>query len=233
MPAFPWLRPKRDSGSFLKENTMKTILCFGDSNTWGYIPGSAGERMPYESRWPGVLQAALGSGCRVLEEGLSGRMSAWEDPMKADRNGKAQLPALLESHRPVDLLTLMLGTNDMKSYMHLGPEDCALAQNALIDVVEAAACGPGGSRPVILLIAPPLIVASPALVGPLFDGGIAKSAGLAEAYRQVAALRNCLFLDAGRIARPSARDGLHLDPEGHRKLAEAVAPLVRSAVLTP
>jgi lysophospholipase L1-like esterase len=212
---------------------MRNILCFGDSNTWGYVPGTAGDRFPLEVRIPGVLQASLGPGYRILEEGLNGRMSVWDDPMSpdrnADRNAKSQLPFLLESHKPLDLVSIMLGTNDLKAYMNLGPHAIAQAQGVLIDLVDAAKCGPGGSRPAILLIAPPLVVESPTPFGHIFDGAIPKSLAMADAYREVAREKNCLFLDAGSLVRTSVRDGIHLDPESHRELAEAMASVLKRA----
>lgn len=209
---------------------MRTILCFGDSNTWGYVPGTAGERFPLEIRIPGVLQTLLGSGYRVLEEGLNGRMSVWDDPMSPERNAKRQLPFLLETHRPLDLVSIMLGTNDLKAYMNLDPYAIAQAQGVLIDLVDAAKCGTGGSRPAILLIAPPLVVETPTPFGHVFDGAIPKSQGLADAYREVAREKHCLFLDAGALVRTSVRDGIHLDPESHRLLAEAIASTVKGAL---
>lgn len=210
---------------------MKTILWFGDSNTWGYVPGTAGERFPLEVRAPGVLQARLGPGYRVLEEGLNGRMSVWDDPMSPDRNAKRQLPFLLETHTPLDLVSIMLGTNDLKAYMNLGPHAIAQAQGVLIDLVDAAKCGPGGSRPKILLIAPPLVVETPTPFGHIFDGAIAKSGGLADAYREVAVQKNCLFLDAGSLVRTSVRDGIHLDETAHRGMADAIAEMVKRALV--
>lgn len=209
---------------------MRSLICFGDSNTWGFVPGTAGDRFPYQDRIPGVLQALLGSGFRVLEEGLIGRMSVWEDPMSPDRNAKGQLPFLLETHKPLDLVSIMLGTNDLKAYMNLGPHAIAEAQGVLIDIVEGAKCGPGGARPVILLIAPPLVVETPTPFGHKFDGAIPKSMALADAYRDVARERNCLFLDAGALVRTSTRDGIHLDADSHRKLAEAMAETIRRAL---
>ena len=205
---------------------MKTILCFGDSNTWGYVPGSQGERMPYGTRMVDVLRERLGAGFRVLEEALNGRMSAWEDPLTPGRNARNQLPFLLESHRPLDLVSIMLGTNDLKHYMGLGPHDCALAQGALIDIVEAAECGPGGARPKILLIAPPLVVEASVPFGHVFDGAIPKSQGFAAAYKGIAAQRNCLFMDAGSTVSTSSVDGIHLDPEAHRILGETLAKIM-------
>ncbi len=218
---------------------MKTILCFGDSNTWGYVPGTDGERFPYAIRMPGILQALLGPEYRVVEEGLNARMSGWDDPQTADRNARKQLPAILETHRPLDLVSIMLGTNDLKRYMNLGPLDCARAQEALLDIIAAAGAGPGGVQakpgsggavPRILLMAPPLVVETPTPFGDTFDGAIVKSRGLAAAYREVAERRGCLFLDAGNLVETSRRDGIHLEAEAHRQLAEALAPAISSAL---
>jgi lysophospholipase L1-like esterase len=205
---------------------MKTVLLFGDSNTWGYVPGSAGERQPYSQRTAGVLQAALGADVRILEEGLNGRMTAWDDPLTPDRNGLAQLPAMLETHRPLDLVSLMLGTNDLKRYMNLGPAECALGLNALIDIVSASGCGPRGQRPKILIIAPPRVVETATPFGRTFDDAIPKSHGFAAAYAEVAAQRECLFLDASTVASASARDGIHFDAEAHGKMGRALAALL-------
>lgn len=209
---------------------MKSVLLFGDSNFWGFIPGTPAERMPYGTRIPETIQARAGAGFRIVEEALSGRMTAWEDPLTPDRNGARQLPILLETHRPLDLVAIMLGTNDLKRYMHLSPVDCALGQNRLVDIIEAAGCGPGGARPRILLIAPPLVVDTPTPYGRLFDGAIEKSLGFADAYRKIAEQRRCLFLDAGSLVATSKRDGIHLDPEAHRKLGEAIAEAVVTAL---
>lgn len=209
---------------------MKHVVCFGDSNTWGYIPRTEGERYPFEERYPGILQARLGAGIRVHEEGLSGRMTGWDDPHTPDRNGLRQIAALLETHRPMDMLVIMLGTNDLKRFMNLEAVDCALALDALIDRVEAARCGVGGARPALLVVAPPQVVETPTPFGRKFEGGIEKSKGFAAAYREIAQQRNCLFLDAASVARASERDGIHLDQEGHRRLAEAVAEIVKRAL---
>lgn len=205
---------------------MKTVMIFGDSNTWGFLPGTNAERMPFGTRIPDIVQARLGDRFRVVEEALNGRMTAWEDPLTPQRNAKVQLPFLLESHRPLDLVSIMLGTNDLKHYMNLGPYDCAMGQNALIDIVETAGCGPGGGRPKVLLIAPPLVVETPTPFGHTFDGAIPKSQGFAAAYREIAGQRGCLFLDAASLAKTSVRDGIHLDEAGHKAIGEAIAGVI-------
>lgn len=209
---------------------MKHVVCFGDSNTWGYIPRTEGERYPFEDRYPGILQARLGAGIRVHEEGLSGRMTGWDDPHTPDRNALDQIAAVLETHRPMDMLVIMLGTNDLKRFLNLEAVDCALALDALIDRVEAARCGANGARPVILIVAPVHVVETPTPFGRKFEGAIPKSEGFAAAYREIAQQRKTLFLDAASVAKASALDGIHIDKEGHRRLAGAVAEIVERAL---
>ena len=209
---------------------MQHVVCFGDSNTWGYIPGTEGERYPFEDRYPGILQGLLGPGMRVHEAGLNGRMTGWDDPHTPDRNALTQIAAVLETHRPMDMLVIMLGTNDLKRFMNLEAVDCALALDALIDRVEAARCGATGGRPALLVVSPPHVVESPTPFGRKFEGAIPKSHAFAAAYAEIAAQRKCLFLDAASVAKTSARDGIHLDQEAHRRLAEAVAPIVKKAL---
>ena len=100
--------------------TATTILCFGDSNTWGFIPGSDCERYAPDVRWPGVMAADLGPGYRVVEEAQNGRMTAWEDPAEpfVSKCGLTFLPVVLESQKPIDLVIIMLGTNDLKLHMN-------------------------------------------------------------------------------------------------------------------
>lgn len=212
---------------------MKHILLLGDSNTWGYMPATQGDRYPHAVRYPTLLQAKLGSGYRVIEEALNGRMTAWDDPLNADRNALQQINTILESHRPLDFIVIMLGTNDLKHYMHKEAVDSALAHNALLDRIETYGCGPvqGGQRgkPQVLIVAPPLVVASDSPYGRLFEGAIEKSRAFAAAYRDIAQKRNCLFLDAAQVTKTSALDGIHLDEASHKSLAEAVGQILLKA----
>ena len=98
----------------MKGYKMKRILCFGDSNTWGWNPANK-ERFDENSRWTGILKNKLGENYDIIEEGLNGRTTVWDDPIEGYKNGKKHLPSCLESHRPLDIVVLMLGTNDLKS----------------------------------------------------------------------------------------------------------------------
>ncbi len=138
---------------------MKHLLCFGDSNTWGYVPGS-GQRFPLQVRWPGVLQARLGSRWRVIEEGLNGRTTIHQDPERDGRNARLFLGPLLESHAPLDLLILMLGTNDLMPCYASSAADVAAGVGILLDIVATSGAGPSATAPAVLLVAPPRIKAA-------------------------------------------------------------------------
>ena len=122
---------------------MYEILCFGDSNTWGYNPATR-ERFPRDVRWTGVLQAALGKDFHVIEEGLNGRTTVWEDPVEGDKVGKRHLAPCLESQAPLDLVVLMLGTNDTKQRYSAPPTDIARGIGVLLDIIAASTAGQQG-----------------------------------------------------------------------------------------
>jgi lysophospholipase L1-like esterase len=206
---------------------MFELMCFGDSNTWGYAPRT-GERYPRSVRWTGVLQASLGSDFLVIEEGLNGRTTVWEDPVEGDRMGKRHLLPCLQSHAPLDLVVLLLGTNDLKKRYSAPPCDIAAGAGVLMDIILASRAGNAGAAPPILLLAPPpLDAAGTAAFGGMFDGGAEKSRELGRLYREAARLRGCSFIDTGSIITSSEIDGIHLDEKAHRALGEAVAVEVR------
>jgi len=200
----------------------KSILCYGDSITWGYNPKD-GSRLPPEDRWPRVLEAELQGRARVVEEGLNGRTVATDEPSRPYRNGLALLPPLLEAHAPLDAVIIMLGTNDSAPCYGLSAGRIAMNCAGLIRAVQAA---PSGAACKLLLIAPPPLGALSPEMALLYAGGEAVSRGLADAYATVAARFNCLFLDAGKVAEASKIDGVHLDPPEQRKLALAVRDVV-------
>ena len=204
---------------------MKTVLCYGDSNTWGSDP-ETGERFPEDVRWPGVLARELGEGYRVIEEGLPGRTTVRDDPIEGDyKNGKTYLKACLESHRPIDLITLMLGTNDLKARFGSSASDIAQGAASLADIMLRSGCGPDGGAPVVVLISPPA-VAELTDMAQMFEGAEEKSSQFPEHYGRFAEQQGCEFFDASRVIVSSDVDGIHLDPGEHRKLGEAVAARV-------
>lgn len=133
---------------------MQTVLCYGDSNTWGYNPRTQA-RYSRSERWPGVLAAELGSGFHVVEEGLNGRTTVWDDPIEGYKNGKEYLIPCLESHKPLDLVIILLGTNDLKTRFSVTASDIASSAGVLVKMTLKSETGPALAAPQVLLIAPP------------------------------------------------------------------------------
>lgn len=202
------------------------ILCFGDSNTFGSNP--EGGRHPREIRWPGRLQILLGQEDYVIEEGMGGRTTVFDDPLEPNRSGMAALPIALQSHRPLDLVILSLGTNDCKSHLHASPRVIANGMESLCNRVNMFQYGAGYPVPKLFLISPILMgndMEHSAFAS--FDAASAqKPPLLAPLYQEVANRYDALFLDASTIAAPG-RDQLHMAAEGHLALAEAVAETIK------
>jgi lysophospholipase L1-like esterase len=205
--------------------TVKTIVCFGDSNTWGYDPATR-TRFPSDVRWTGVLQRTLGNGYKVIEEGLNGRTTNVEDPMQPHRNGLTYLPPCLESHMPLDLVTIMLGTNDLKARFGRSGSDIAEAAASLAGVARTLPVGPDGGGPKVLLITPPPVAKLTAFAE-MFVGAEEKSRRFGQHFRTVAEWHAAPVLDAGDVIRSSDLDGIHFEADEHRKLGEAVAREVK------
>lgn len=206
---------------------MKRILCYGDSNTWGFIPLTA-ERYSQAVRWTGVLQKTLGTDYQVIEEGLNGRTTVWNDPHSDGRNGRDYLLPCLESHMPLDLVILMLGTNDLKQKFSATATDIAEGAGFLGRLILLSKAGIQYHPPKLILAAPPTILEQTAY-GEAFDGGFEKSRKFAKAYKRIADELNCPFLDASACVQSSKRDGIHLEAEEHTKLGLAMAIAVQKA----
>ena len=199
----------------------KHIVCFGDSNTHGYCadPNDTADhtdRFTEDERWTCLLQKALGEDYLVLEEGLSGRTTVFRDPLHECMSGLDVIYSTLMSHEPVDLLIIMLGTNDTKERFNASPACIGIGMERLAMKAETVGAWRGG-RPNILIVAPPHIGA----------GHNAASMGVAEQYRQKCAAHGWAFLDAEGVAEFNTVDYMHLSRRGHSQLAEALAPLVR------
>lgn len=202
---------------------MRTVMCFGDSNTHGTV-AMAGlrdrQRFDRATRWPGVLATALGADWHVIEEGNAARTTLHEDPIEgAHKSGLRILPALLESHRPLDLVVVMLGTNDLKARFSVTAYDIALSLERLVATIQASDCGPDGAAPQVLVVIPVPIIETGAL-GPMFAGGAAKSRDLAARCAERLAVP---MLDAGLVAQVDPVDGIHLTAEGQGAIGQAVA----------
>jgi lysophospholipase L1-like esterase len=207
---------------------MITVLCYGDSNTWGREP-LKDTRFPLDVRWPGVLRQQLGSGYWVIEEGLNGRTTVWDDPVSEGRSGKAYLVPCLTSHMPLDLVVLLLGSNDLKPKFSLSAYEIARGTATLIEIIRKSGAGPQGNSPQVLLISPPHVIPieGESEWREQFEGAAEKSRGLAQHYAGVARKFGVHFLDAAGVMESSPRDGIHFEAEGHARLGIAVAAEVK------
>ena len=206
---------------------MINILCFGDSNTNGTNP--AGGRWPRDKRWPGILQRLLGEDYYVIEEGCGGRTTVFEDCLELDKNGRTQLRVALRTHRPLDLVVIMLGTNDMKQRFNLLPADIACGAAELGKLVESFDYGAGFPTPKVLLVSPIHLgesVENSCYTG-FAPGAVAVSKALAPYYKAQAAAHSWLYFDASTVAGPSAKDKLHMEAEDHEALARAFADIIK------
>ncbi len=201
------------------------VVAYGDSNTWGYDPAT-GARFAAGLRWTGVMSQELGGGFSVIEEGLSGRTSVFDDPIEPYRNGLAYLPPCLLSHAPLDVLIISLGCNDLKRRFSLSPGDIALGVERLVVTAKSLPVGRAGATPDIILAAPPPVAELTAFAD-MFEGAQEKSRGLGARYRAVAKLHGVGFLDAGEHIRCSSLDGIHLESDQHARLGRVMAAAVR------
>ena len=203
---------------------MRTVLCFGDSNTWGY-DATDDTRFPRDVRWPGRLQAVLGDEWYVVEEGLNGRTATLDSPVAPGKNGLTYLGPCLDSHAPIDVVLIALGTNDLAERYGLTAMDAARAAGWLAHVVSKSEAGPGGSAPLPVLVCPPRL--GETTFDEDFAGAPAKSAVLPERFRAVAEDFGFELIDLGEVTRFSDLDGIHLDAAGHAAVAGLIEAFLR------
>jgi len=204
----------------------KTILAFGDSLTWGHHP-EHGRRHAHDDLWPTVLDAGLGRQGRVIGEGLGGRTTAFDDyTAPTERNGAKILPTLLGSHDPLDLVIIMLGTNDLKSFICGDVMGACAGLGRLVDIVRGYSYK-SGPAPAVLIMSPPHCCETTKTGGTLPSvRSIAESQKFAAAYQAVATEKKCYFFDAATVAVASPVDGVHLDAANTRAIGTALIPLV-------
>ena len=209
---------------------QKRILCFGDSNTWGYIP--TGGRYDEHTRWPMRMGELLGDGYAVVEEGFNGRTCVYDDPVEGGfKSGVDYLPPCLMSHNPLDVVILMLGSNDTKRRFHLTPMTIGQSMMQLVRVVKAYGMNVEGDPPHIIITAPPVILDNlmETRHAECFgEQAIAVSRGLSAELHRVSKLLRCDFFDAGPYAEVSRLDAVHMTAKGHLCLAEAMADKIRT-----
>jgi lysophospholipase L1-like esterase len=211
---------------------MKSILIFGDSNTWGYVPGGNGQRFDHNDRWPGVLRRELGADYQVIDEGLCGRTTTSDDLTEGDgRNGARMIKPLMLTHSPLDYVIIMLGTNDLKNRFGKSSMDIALGVSVLVKMIRSMPLeffykDQEPRIPEILVIVPPPIFET----GPFkeyFVGGSEKSKSFSRTFSQIGSQHDFKVLDTAEIIQSSEIDGIHLSKESHLILGKAVAEYIK------
>lgn len=211
---------------------MKTVLCYGDSLTYGSNPAT-GERHAFEDRWPTVLGAGLGDDkVRIIAEGLGGRTTVfdeWGSP--ADMNGARILPTIIKSHTPLDCVVIMLGTNDLKPFISGNALSSAMGMKRLAEIVRTYPYNNGTSVPEVVMVSPPKCCPTEhADLKPMFERSVEESARLTGFYERIAKENNCAFFDAATVAVASPLDGVHLDAENTIAIGEGLVPVVKKVL---
>lgn len=214
---------------------MKQILCYGDSNTYGFDGRSmsvSGDHARFDesTRWTRLLQKNLGSGFLVCEEGMNGRTTVFDDPLAYGRNGYSYLEVAFETHQPVDLVVVMLGTNDLKDQFSASAQVIAWGMERLVIRLQELIFHSLNPAAKILLVAP-ANVRKNAQGGFCYDfseRSVAKGEQLPPLYRALAERYRCAFVDANDWTSVDEADGTHLNPEGHRIFADQIAEVIRS-----
>ena len=210
----------------------KRILCYGDSNTWGWVPGSMGkQRFDTSIRWPSLLQKKLKKEYEVIEEGLGARTTSFDDPRPEfpERNGLTLLPIILETHLPLDYVILMLGTTDTKPLINKTPEEIGEGIRSLIKVIKQyRTLENTSSPPKILLVVPPIVNEKASFASTLFKGGEEKGKALVSIYKTISEEeQGILFLDPTSKVKVDKAEGVHLDNKGHKKLAKLILEKIK------
>ncbi|MCQ2508373.1 MAG: SGNH/GDSL hydrolase family protein [Dorea sp.] len=211
----------------MSDHTPISVLCYGDSNTYGYHPVTCG-RYPRDIRWTGRLQNLLGEDYYVIEEGCNGRTSTFKEPGAEWKNGLDYLKPCMNSHKPVDILVLMLGTNDLKEYFHASAKDIAESVEKIVKEANTFSKAKGFETTIILVS--PIHVSAEIIFGG-FGSEFAHSAAtrsreFSKYYKEVAERNGCVFFDAAKFVEPSKEDSLHMNEEGHKKFAEALRKVI-------
>ncbi|MEM9367065.1 MAG: SGNH/GDSL hydrolase family protein [Planctomycetota bacterium] len=208
------------------------ILVYGDSLSWGIIPESR-DRLGLTERWPGVLHSSLqnlGLRVQVIENCLNGRTTNWDDPQKAGRNGLVGVQQVIESNVPLELVILMLGSNDFQSGRARCAGESASGIARLVDAIRKSPIEASMSIPPTLVVTPPPITEPKGWIATEFGDAAERSVGLANAYKDVANDHGCTFFDSASVITTSIVDGVHLDVEQHRLLGRAIAQEVTSCL---
>ena len=207
---------------------MKSILCYGDSNTYG-LRSDLVSRYPRNVRWTGILQEKLGSEYYIIEEGLGGRTTVWDDPVEDYKNGKKYLLPCLDSHKPLDLVVIMLGTNDLKSRFSVTPFDIGVSMENLVKTVLKSDSGVDFEPPKILLVTPVPIhsVNRPMDLDQMIPDMENRSKALSNYYEDIAKRYDLAYLDPAGKVEVNEIDGIHYTEKGHAQIAELMEKKIK------
>ena len=206
---------------------MKTILCYGDSNTYG-LKSDLQTRYPREVRWTGILQKMLGEEYYVIEEGLGGRTTVWDDPVEDYKNGKKYLLPCLDSHKPLDLVIIMLGTNDFKTRFSVSAFDVSVAMENLVKTILKSDAGIEYQAPQVLIVTPvPIHSVNNPDLDQMLAGAEEKSKMLAPYYEEIAKRNQIHYLNPEGMIEVNDVDGIHYTEKGHRQMAEMMVEKIR------
>lgn len=212
----------------LTNSSAKRVLCFGDSNTFG-VRADNWERFTVQERWTALLQKQLGTEVDIIEEGLGGRTTNLENPSRPGRNGRAYLTPCLLSHNPLDIVVIMLGTNDCKTKFKRTAKDIAEALGELVEDVRRHSVNSGGQPPQIILVSP-VALSDIAAKDPHFNEvSIQTAKALKNTILAYAKSNGCYFFDANSVAEVG-EDGIHLTLQAHAQLAKALAGIIEELV---
>lgn len=205
------------------------IVCFGDSNTWGYIPAT-GERYPVELRWTSLLQKSLSDNFEIIEEGVNSRTTTFDDPKHKGKNGKAYLIPCLETHNPIDILVLFLGTNDLKERFDRTPAQIFESIEELIKTVQEYAWNKNKNQSKIVLVSPMIVDETVSGVEEKYKGAEEKSKHFPVGYQKIAKKYGLVFVNLQEFVKPSKKDGYHLDPESHMSIANKLEKVIKNVI---
>ncbi|MEE0920245.1 MAG: SGNH/GDSL hydrolase family protein [Lachnospiraceae bacterium] len=210
---------------------MINILCFGDSNTYGYNPAN-GMRYSEDVRWTGKLQSLLGKEYHVIEEGCNGRTTVFDDPFEEWKKGADYLKPCLNTHKPLDIVIMMLGSNDLKKHFNASAEQIAQGAEILVKEIISFTDLKQGFVPKIILVSPPEIgsdILTSDFARSFDETAITRSKEFPKYYKEVADRNGCIFFNAAQYIKPSKIDSLHLDPGAHEIFAKELSLLIKKS----
>jgi lysophospholipase L1-like esterase len=205
------------------------VLCYGDSYTWGYVPATDHDRFPVDIRWTGILQKELGGGYEIIEEGLNSRTLNSEDTRKGKegRNGKEYLIPCLDTHDPIDVVILLLGTNELKDSFSASIDEIGvIIVKDYIEVILNRESQFRNTTPKVILVSPPILDLSRKYAQERYSKSSLKNKKLGVLYSEIAGQYNCDFVDSAKFTKVG-EDGVHIDKESHKSLGIVLATRIK------